>query len=172
MSHQITDVLLTGAVVSVAALTGDAALGRGGGAAGLLGAVAAQVAALGRRGDVHDHAHGPAGQRGAGQGRRGGHVAAARAGAQKGLRAGGGARGDVGNHAPCGEERDDGLKWMNYEKEHIEVIMWICSLVQLLLFWYENNLQRCKMCCRDTTSCFHVNLFLRNVKRATTIEFL
>lgn len=45
----------------------DAALGGCGGAPGLLRAVAPLVAALGRRGDVHHHAHGPAGQRGAGQ---------------------------------------------------------------------------------------------------------
>lgn len=48
-------------------LTGDAALGGCGGAPGLLRAVATLVAILARWRDIHHHAHGPAGQRGAGQ---------------------------------------------------------------------------------------------------------
>lgn len=88
------------------ALTGDAALGRCGGAASLLRAVATLVATLGRWRDVDHHAHGPAGQRGAGQGRRRRQVAAAGAAADAGLWAGGRAGGNVGDDPPCGGETD------------------------------------------------------------------
>lgn len=103
-------------------LTGDAALG-GGRSPSLLCAAATWVLGCCSAGDVHHDSYCPAWQWG--MRRRGAQVAAAAAVTQTGLRAGGGARRDVGYYTTWGEKEKKHKRLLEYNSNirHIKNII-------------------------------------------------